>query len=245
MTSARNNVQVPPLEERLDKNKLDTATALARGVVGAVPFLGPLLAEVIGVIIPQQRLDRVVDMLTRLDNRLQETEQRLGEILSTEEQIDLLEEAMQQATRAINDTRRAHLANLLTSSLTKDDLDYIQKQRLFEMFDQLNDAEIIILQTYGLLRPESDEFMKKHEDVLWVSPAIIGSAEVEIDREAVHKTFRENLATLGLLRRRFKRPRKGELPEFDERTGMMKSSGYELTSLGRVMLKYLNLKVDY
>jgi hypothetical protein len=30
-------------------------------------------------------------------------------------------------------------------------------------------------------------------------------------------------------------------PEFDEKTGMIKASGYEITSLGKLFLKYIDI----
>ena len=45
-----------------------------------------------------------------------------------------------------------------------------------------------------------------------------------------------HLARLNLLRPGLKRPRRGEFPEFDEKTGMMKASGYRVTPLGYMLL---------
>ena len=39
---------------------------------------------------------------------------------------------------------------------------------------------------------------------------------------------------------RFKKPKRGELPEFDEKTGMVKVGGYEITSLGRLLLRSID-----
>jgi len=35
--------------------KTDIATILSKGLVGAIPFIGPLAAEIVGAIIPNQR----------------------------------------------------------------------------------------------------------------------------------------------------------------------------------------------
>ncbi|MEZ4615392.1 MAG: hypothetical protein R2867_07745 [Caldilineaceae bacterium] len=59
-----------------------------------------------------------------------------------------------------------------------------------------------------------------------------GSSQEQVDQATVHKGYRQH--QLDLLRPRFKRPKKNEIPEFDENTGMMKASGYELTALGRL-----------
>jgi hypothetical protein len=45
---------------------------------------------------------------------------------------------------------------------------------------------------------------------------------------------------LGLLRRRFKTFKKGEVPEYDDKTGMIKAVGHEITPLGRLLLKSID-----
>jgi hypothetical protein len=44
-----------------------------------------------------------------------------------------------------------------------------------------------------------------------------------------------------LLRPKYKKPKKGELPEFDEKTGTLKFSGYDVTSLGKLLLRYIDI----
>jgi hypothetical protein len=46
---------------------------------------------------------------------------------------------------------------------------------------------------------------------------------------------------LGLLRSNFKGVKKEEIPEFDSRTGMVKASGRQITSLGRLLLRQSGL----
>ena len=41
----------------------DIATILSKGLVGAIPFVGPLAAEIVGAIIPNQRIDRLESLL--------------------------------------------------------------------------------------------------------------------------------------------------------------------------------------
>ena len=46
---------------------------------------------------------------------------------------------------------------------------------------------------------------------------------------------------LGLLQPRFDRPKGDKLPEFDEKTGTLKSRGVELTHLARMLLQAVDL----
>ena len=58
---------------------------------------------------------------------------------------------------------------------------------------------------------------------------------------ALKTSYRRHLQDLGLTRTRFKKPRRGELPDFDEKTGMMKASGADITRLGKMLLRYVSL----
>jgi hypothetical protein len=37
--------------------KADVAAVIGKGLLGAIPFVGPLAAEIVGIIIPNQRLE--------------------------------------------------------------------------------------------------------------------------------------------------------------------------------------------
>lgn len=63
--------------------------------------------------------------------------------------------------------------------------------------------------------------------------------------KAVYQTFRQNLVALNLLTPKYIKPKKNELPEFDNKTGMIKATGYSVTSLGKLILKYLDLEVGF
>lgn len=50
--------------------KKDVIVSLAKGVIGAAPFVGSLAAEVIENIIPNQRIDRIASFLEILDKKV-------------------------------------------------------------------------------------------------------------------------------------------------------------------------------
>ena len=60
-----------------------------------------------------------------------------------------------------------------------------------------------------------------------------------MSRHAIHEIYRAHLRRLGLLRTTYKKPKKGQLPEFDEKTGMMKAGSDRTTALGRLLLRYV------
>jgi len=110
---------------------------------------------------------------------------------------------------------------------------------------ELSDAEIIILQFYALIGQDQKDYLAKHRDIIQAPIVHMGSSREEINREAIYKIFKQNLVSLNLLTPRYAKPKKNELPEFDDKTGMIKANGYNATTLGRLLLVYLDLKAGF
>ncbi|MCQ4317173.1 hypothetical protein EA797_03955 [Stutzerimonas zhaodongensis] len=221
----------------------DIAAILGKGLVGAIPFVGPLAAEIVGAIIPNQRIDRIESLLKLLESKIAEDEKsKVEEKIVTPESVDLIEDGFLQAARALSEERKDYIASLLKNSLTNDRLEYIENKRLLSILGQLNDLEIIILKSYTLHHgePDSEEFFKIHQDSLQPPDAFLGSTQEDLDKHVLHQTHKTHLASLGLLRPGFKRTKKGELPEFDDKTGMIKANGYSISPLGRLLLRSID-----
>lgn len=217
----------------------DIAMSLTKGAVGAVPFAGSILGEIIGTFLPEQRIQRLETYVRYLSQRID----ALGvpnDALKTEEAIDLFEDGAFQSARALSAERQEQIASLVSSGLLGDHKERIEAKRLLQLLRQIDDDQIVILASY-LHKNQNDEFRAKHAAVLDPVPAHLGSDQEELDSETGFRLARQQLATLGLLRPRFKAPRKNELPEFDTKTGMIKQAGYELTPLGRMLLTRIGL----
>ena len=90
----------------LKTNKADYAVLIAKGTVGLIPHLGGMVAEIIGTLIPNQRVDRIIRFLEKLDVRVSHLEsERVKSKLKHSQTIDLLEDGFLQAARAISDER--------------------------------------------------------------------------------------------------------------------------------------------
>lgn len=227
----------------MSTNKSDLAAVIGKGVVGAIPFVGPLAAEVVGSIIPNQRIDRIEKLLVELETKISVKEQvKVKDKLNSEESIDILEDGFIFASRALSQERLDYIASLLKNSLTEPEVKHIEYKRLLGILGQLNDIEILTLKSYVLHQTpgEEQEFWKKHGDIIRVPPAVMGSTQDEIDKYVIHQTHKNNLVALNLLKPRFKKPKKGEFPEFDDKTGMIKASSHEVTSLGRLFLRAID-----
>ena len=221
----------------------DIATILSKGLVGAIPFVGPLAAEIVGAIIPNQRIDRLESLLQLLESKISEDDQeKVKEKITSQESVDLMEDSFIQASRALSEERKGYIASLLKNSLTNDELEHIEYKRLLTILGELNDLEVLILKSYTMYMgtEKHNEFWGKHENALMTPITYLGSSQEDTDRHTLFRTHKSHLVNIGLLRQKFKKPKRGELPEFDEKTGMIKAQGYEITPLGRILLRIID-----
>jgi hypothetical protein len=222
----------------LSENKSDDLAAILRGVAGIVPWIGGFTTELITTIIPNQRMDRFSDYLKILSKKLSTIEEHIVMAkLQDDGFVSLFEESLYSAVRATTQERKEHIASIVKNSITDEDADYIRYKYMLSLLSELNDIEVLLLESYT--RHNDEDFHNKHENILW-KPLI----SEDLDTRVVHENYKQHMVRLGLLKARFKRPKRGEFPEFDEKTGMVKAQGHDITSLGRILLRHIDLTVD-
>jgi hypothetical protein len=220
----------------------DTATALVKGSIGAIPVAGSILAEVVGLVIPNQRISRIERYLKFLSERLGGIEKdALRAKFEDPQRVDLFEEGVVQSVRAISDERKRYIARLVAEGISGDEKQRIESKRLMELLEEVDDDQIVILTSYLSRHHDDDAFREKHAAVLAPVLAHMQSTREELDASTIHDLARDHLQRLGLLRSRYKNLKKGEVPEFDSKTGMMKSNGRDVTPLGRLLLVKIGL----
>ena len=222
----------------------DVVTIIGKGLLGAIPFVGPLAAEIVGAVIPNQRIDRIESLLKLLESKiLKEDRAKVKRNIILPESIDLIEDGFIQASRSLTDERKDYIASLLKNSLTEDDVKHIEYKRLLSMLGELNDIEVLILKSQIKPRgqPKHQEFWDTHKRAL-ATPVITlaSTTQDEMDKHTIYQTHKLHLTNLGLLALRFENPRRGELPEFDNITGVIKARGYDITSLGKMLLRSID-----
>ena len=233
-------------QPHLGNTSTDIIASLAKGVGGAIPLVGAMVSEIIGNVIPNQRVDRIVEFVRLLEKRVIVLEQGvLKDKFSEPAIVDLLEDAFIQAARATSHERLEHIANVVANGMTADELKVAEVKRMIWLLGQLNDSEIIILRG-RIVRTNEDfrtdrDFRERHSELLAPDMVVMGSTVDEIEKSELNLSFQQHLFDLGLLRHSYRFPRKGELPEFDNKTGKVKSSGADLTRLGLMLLKHLDL----
>lgn len=211
----------------LDPNGRDRLVVIAKGVVGACPIVGATAAEVIGHLIPAQRIDRIVTFIQLLEKKVSDHEsniEKLKDRLNSEEGVDLLEEGLIQAARSISFERMSRLASLIGNSLTQEMCEYAQARKLLNLYRELTDPEVLWL-IFFATRPAlgsgfHSELAEKYPDVLKPISREVGIPQEQIDRGAIQDSYKSTLARFGLLE--------------------MSGRSYRITSLGRLLARYID-----
>jgi hypothetical protein len=217
----------------LKTNKSDIVTLLIKGIIGAAPLVGPIIAETLSITIPNQKLERLISFTEVLEMKVKNLETAVNENkFKSPEFTDLLEDAMLQASRALSQERIEYIATLISKSLTTDDASHLREKWLLGLLGQLNDAEIIILKykeltaAHGLYK-QSVEFGLKHTEA-------IPSTHLPLDR--IPFTSREELDK-EFQNQEFLNAYEGHL----EQLGLGKVSP---DSVSRKLLQYIGIALD-
>ena len=229
--------------EDLKSRLADYSVAATRGAANLIPIVGPVLAEVLGVVIPQQRIDRIAKFAAELERRLSSVEKNMLESqLNNGEFTDLIEEGFRQAARSLSNERRQYIASLIINSLSSENISYAESRHLLRILDEVNDIEIIWLHFYREAAMGGDkEFWETHKNVLEPVYATLGSSQETLDKHTLQESYKEHLFQLRLFERRYRMDHNTKEPAFDEWTGTQEVEGYEITSLGRLLLKEIGL----
>jgi len=228
------------------------SVAALKGLVGVyVPF-GSLVVELFNVTIPEQRLERVEKLVKLLASKeFDMTSEELEEKFNSPEFVDIFEDAIHQAVRALSDERLEYLASVLEKSLTDEQIDHLQTKRLLSILEKINDVEVILLQhfqwntchyigtsinvrkeeEYKIFIEKRQSFEDKHKQITdYLSSYVSRNAtEEQINKFAMFRNYKDNLISLGLIGK-----------EIDS-----SSLGLRITRIGGVLLNLINLGNDY
>jgi hypothetical protein len=233
-----------PIEENesaiLKNQTNDCVSILVKSVLGAAPVVGPLLIEIAGVVIPNQRLDRIAKYAVCLEHKLSKLDQvSIRQNLTNENFTDLVEESLRQAARSLSDERREYIASLIANGLFTEDIAFVESKHLLRVLGEINDIEVIWLASHAVNYLFDTEFKGKHQDVLKRAPAFLRAPWKDLTKAALQENYKYHLSQLGLL-----------LPVYDKdtRTGLVatdengfKLRHYEPSLFGKLLLRHIGL----
>lgn len=229
--------------ENFRKNKTDLLTAIAKSTLGTIPLAGPFLSEVVGTVIPNQRIDRLSKYVQELDKRLNKIQsEKITELITDEEFIDLIEEGFIQASRATSDERHKYIASIIENGINDDAINFLDSKYLLKLLSELSDVEIIWLRFY--LDPTTNgdiEFRDKHQNILTPVSAYKGADKEIFNKSSLQNSYKEHLERLKLIESSLRFDRKTGFPDFDKTTGKPKTSNRRITYLGKMLLEQIGL----
>lgn len=212
---------------KLEPIARDHFVSIAKGVAGALPFVGSAVSEIMQSVIPNLRLERIVIFLETLDEKVSEIDEKLNNFkinLQKEQGIDLFEEGIIQASRAVSEERKQRLARLVSRALTEEELKYEEGRKLLNLYRELTDQEIVWL-IYHSLSPAHGQdphtdWIEKHPEILNPVSRDLSSPREEHERGALQDSYKATLTRLGLT---------------SEQNGTT-----QITTLGSMLVRYIS-----
>lgn len=233
-------------DDTLYENGYDVAAKVVNNIGSAsnflVPVVGSVMAELLTTVIPNQRLDRVVDLVRRLDTRLTESEQKL--LYQNKYFVDLMEDAVVHASKSLSDNRNQYLAVFLEQNKNIDENDHSTKKKLLHILQELTDLDVEILKHRNVPRSIEDGLNLIHPFVSIADFRAMTEEEqykYELDK-LTEETHMEGLLRIGLVDAERIDVLKAERDHYsrdqiyDERTGLPKVTYHNLSDLGRLLL---------
>jgi hypothetical protein len=234
-------------EERLNKDLelqgIDYFASMVKSLVGAAPFVGSLLSEISSNVIPNQRIERIVDFAKKLESNIEDLDKKFIRAQSSNPDFtDLLEEGVRLSTRAVSEERRKYISSILSNSLNKQRIKYAESKYLLRILGDLNDVEIILLRYFSFPYLGGDEdFREKHENIIQPPRLTTNAPDEVIDKNTLYESYKNHLSELGLLRKQYEIDRGTNMPKLDTHKKTFKVTGYSITKQGKLLLREIDL----
>ena len=223
------------MSDQLDPNWRDRVASITRVAASLVPMVGGPLAEVVTETIPRLRQERIVEFLRLLEARLATLERdRVEDILSDPEAIDMVESGGHVAARAVTPERLGRITELVFRGLAAHDADTIRRKRLLVLLGQIDDDEFVLLNAYG--QSYGGDGSEAWDAVARPEPTVLGSSRKHLESAELYDAGIQHLLRLGLLQRNYGFVKRGEYLPFDPKSDGFKSR-IEVSHLGRMLLR--------
>lgn len=134
--------------ELLKNTATDHLVAALKTLLAAasvVPLAGAF-QELIGAFIPNQRLDRVVDFIERLNGAIEKTKADVEAVKQQLQQAaELVEEGMRQASSTDSVMRRSYLARVVAHGVHGSERVRLYAAHMLRLLEQMSDLEVLTL----------------------------------------------------------------------------------------------------
>jgi len=205
--------------------------ALLKGGIGIIPG-GSVIVELLNVTIPDNRIARIEKLLILLVSKGLdlESEPIRKKILESPEIADILEDVIHQTARTLSEDRLQYFASIIEQSLEEKQVKYNHTKRLLSILNEINDVEVIILQSYEFNHQQDKTFKEKHSNIFQYEIVSRDSSQEEKEENAMFKNYTNHLINLGLIGLTNSR--------FDNNPSLA------LTTLGAMLLKKIGVEKE-
>lgn len=241
----------------LGNNNIDHTVLGVKIGANLIPLVGGAVAEIIGQLIPGQRLDRIQRYVELLNNSIESLpEKTVKKLLENELFISLVEDSFYQASRALTDERRTYILNIVQNGMTTDELKINDSKYLLRLLSEINDVEVIWLRYYHERTiGHKQAFMHEHQNILQKEMVTLGSNLETRRKGALQENYTVHLEGLGLIQHHLDMQKvvpettrtrmslssqEVNVPNYDN-FGKLRISYTETTVLGNMLLEYIGL----
>ncbi len=206
------------------------------------------MAEVISIMIPNQRLDRVVDFLRQLETRISIIEQDV--LKKNKYFVDLLEDAIAQSSRSMSSERNKYIAVFLEKNREISESSHSMKKKLLHALEELTDEDVKILISisegdYYLAERDYSSRRKSIREVADMTVEEKYVYEMSLATWMAHINSMERLDILKAVR---------EIPHtleqstgvdhIDDETGLPKVKRYIVSDFGKLLVSSISERVS-
>ncbi|EHK8987232.1 hypothetical protein ACP52Y_004154 [Vibrio vulnificus] len=225
------------MTRNLEQKSVDYVVSAAKGIFGAMPVFGPALAEIISEIVPNQRIERIVEVLKELDRRLTIAEK--SSFSSNKYALSIFEDGMYQAARSLSEERNRYIAMFLKGCSSLEEDSFNIKKKLFYILEELTDLDIKIL--LGM-----EHRTGNYNLIVTPSPVTYGeyesfNATQKYEYDSAKEAWNLHLSTLlrhGLIEPQYEKfDIREPYAHLDENTGMPRIVDYTVSNLGSVFIR--------
>ena len=138
-------------EKELNTNDIDILVSGISGAVGAIPYVGNILSEIIHEVVPNQREDRMVKFLIDINDRLQKIEyshEQIKKIFSNYKYGAFTYKCIHGVVNDMYDEKIQYYKNICLNGLTSEEQELNQIERILKIFSEMDYFEILCLEYY-------------------------------------------------------------------------------------------------
>lgn len=195
-----------------EMNLYDKLAAVNKAIIGAIPYAGPALSEIICALIPNQRLDRAIRFLNTIAEKVEELSES---IRADKEKISLIETGLRASANSTYKNKCEWTGNIVICGLSSK-VEVPIAEELIEIVEELNREQIILLYYYCTYYHRSivqkGQFMSRFQELFRLQNEFVRDTDERAMLESKRLLNHKKLATLGLIENDLRIP---ELPDYN------------------------------